>query len=274
MTLFHHSSNPAPADSRATACRGRALVFAAVAGLFLWGSQAGAQQSASGIEVEELKTALDVARKQLAVTEEKLQDGEKARLVLQQSVAEANRVTEEIRGQYEELLLRMASFGVDLVKPDEKSLEQRLLAAVRDRDAVERQKGDLARHLVQLSEASVVYLQNASPETHAAMERELAAANGALALASGEKTASQDRPLTDARVVSYDSEIGLVVLNAGRNSGVRVGMPLNVKRDEKPVCTALVVDVRDSIAGALLQEVVSTQEVKVGDRVEPRPDAL
>lgn len=274
MTLFHHSSTPAPADSRAAASCGRVLAFAAVAWLCLWGSPAVAQQAAAGIEAEELKTALEVARKQLSVTEAKVGELEKSRKDLQQSVAEANRVTEEIRGQYEELLLRMASFGVDLVKPDEKSLEQRLLSAVRDRDAVETQKNELARHLVQLSEATVVHLQSSTPEARTALERELTAASGALAMASGAKTASQARPLADARVVSYDSEIGLVVLNAGRASGLRVGMPLNVKRDERPVSTALVVDVRDSIAGALLQEVVSTEEVKVGDRIEPRPDTL
>jgi hypothetical protein len=242
------------------------------------GARLGRSRQLQVIEAEELKTALAVARKQLTETEAKVAALEKSREALQQSVAEANRVTEEIRAQYEELLLRMASFGVDLVKPDPKSLEQRLLGAVRDRDAAERQKQDLARHLVQVSEAAVAQLQStvpSDPQTRASMERELAGANEALRqMVAGEKPDVGIRPLSEGQVVSFDPELGLVVLNIGRQSGVRIGMPLNVKRAEKTVGTALVVDVRDGIAGALLQEIGASQEVKVGDRIEPRPDAL
>lgn len=268
---------PAVSASRGGAMgRLGAVVMAVV--IYL-GVSVGQEATPSAIEAAELKTALEVARKQLAETEASLAKSEEAKIALQGTVAEANRVAGEVRAQYEELLLRMASLGVDLVKPDPKSLEQRLLAAVRDRDVAERHKQDLARHLAQLSEASVAYLQTTvspQPEAQAALERELTAASQALSaatLADASATATARR-LDDGRVVSIDSEIGLVVVNVGRQSGVRVGMPLNVSREGKPVGTALVVDVRDSIAGALLQDVVTDQEVKVGDRIKPRPDAL
>ena len=250
-----------------------ALFASAAAGLCLWGMAAAAQQSVPGaLETEELRTALDVARKQLA-------QSEKDKAVVQESLAEANRVSDEIRGQYEELLLRMAAFGVDLVKPDPKSLEQRLLSAVRDRDQSEQQKQELARHLAQLSEAVMAYLQttvSSNPQVQAAVEAELTASSAALgeAIAPEGTSATQLRNLADGRVVSVDSEVGLLVLNVGRKSGVRVGMPINVKRDEKPICTAMIVDVRDAIAGALMQELVAPEDVKVGDRIEPRPDTL
>lgn len=268
---------PAVSASRGGAMgRLGAVVMAVV--IYL-GVSVGQEATPSAIEAAELKTALEVARKQLAETEASLAKSEEAKIALQGTVAEANRVAGEVRAQYEELLLRMASLGVDLVKPDPKSLEQRLLAAVRDRDVAERHKQDLARHLAQLSEASVAYLQTTvspQPEAQAALERELTAASQALSAATlaDASTTATARRLDDGRVVSIDSEIGLVVVNVGRQSGVRVGMPLNVSREEKPVGTALVVDVRDSIAGALLQDVVTDQEVKVGDRIKPRPDAL
>ncbi len=236
---------------------------------------AGAQEGAAAAEIElqEMRTALDVARKQLDESDRKAE-------ALRESLAESNRVGGEVRAQYEELLLRMASFGVDLVKPDEKSLEQRLLQAVRDRDRVEREKAEIAASLAELSEALVGYLQAAvvaDPEARARAESALAAADAALGKANqgaahaGSGTAT--RPITDGQVVSVDSEIGLVVVNVGRAGGVRVGMPITVKRDSREIVSALVVDVRDAIAGALIEESIGG-EVRVGDRIEPRADAL
>lgn len=225
------------------------------------------------IELQEMRTALDVALKQL-------EESEKKSLVLRESLAEANRVNDEVRSQYEELLLRMASFGVDLVKPDEKSLEQRLLQAVRDRDRVEREKADLAASLAELSETMVAYLQAAvvaDPQARSRAESSLTSANAALGRANrgggatGANVAS--RAVTDGQVVSVDSEIGLVVVNVGRHSGVRVGMPITVKRDSKEIVSALIVDVRDAIAGALIEQTIGG-EVRVGDRIEPRAEAL
>jgi hypothetical protein len=239
-----------------------------------------AQQRTEPIEMTELKAAVDVLRKQLADSESKVIALEKASSERATSLAEANRVAEELRGQYEELLLRMASFGVDLVKPDPKSLEQRLLSAVRDRDQAERAKQELSAQLVKLSEAAAGYVRSAPSSDaamQAAMERELEAADRVLGLSmpgseSGSKT--KVRPVSEGKVVSIDAQIGLVVVNVGRESGVRVGMPLNLKRDQQAIGTALVVDVRDAIAGALLQKLTTAGDVKVGDRIETRPDAL
>ncbi|HRX56607.1 MAG TPA: hypothetical protein P5016_18980, partial [Verrucomicrobiales bacterium] len=77
--------------------------------------------------------------------------------------------------------------------------------------------------------------------------------------------------ISQGRVVSVDPKIGLVVLNLGQTSGMRVGMPLAVYREDRAVGSILVVDVRDSIAGALVRErSQSGEDVKVGDRVELR----
>jgi hypothetical protein len=48
-------------------------------------------------------------------------------------------------------------------------------------------------------------------------------------------------------------------------------MPLNIVRKDRLVGTALVVDVRDSVSGALVQEYFREGDrVEIRDRVEPR----
>jgi hypothetical protein len=63
------------------------------------------------------------------------------------------------------------------------------------------------------------------------------------------------------------------VFGSGRLDGLRVGTPVTISRQERPIFTAMVVDVRDSIAGALLQEkVADVEEVLVGDGVKLHPN--
>jgi len=73
--------------------------------------------------------------------------------------------------------------------------------------------------------------------------------------------------------VSIDSSIGLVVFDAGRASGLRVGTPVTVQRGERPLYSALVVDVRDSIAGAVLQDrFADSGDVEIGDGIRLLPE--
>jgi uncharacterized OB-fold protein len=54
--------------------------------------------------------------------------------------------------------------------------------------------------------------------------------------------------------------------NLGEKQGVKIGMPLRVVRAEKTIATLRVVDVRQKICGAVIQQ--STDKIKVGDRLE------
>ena len=73
--------------------------------------------------------------------------------------------------------------------------------------------------------------------------------------------------------MSIDSAVGLVVFDAGRRSGVRVGTPITVLRADKPIYSAMIVDVRDSISGAVLQDrMADGGEVEVGDGIRLLPE--
>jgi hypothetical protein len=72
--------------------------------------------------------------------------------------------------------------------------------------------------------------------------------------------------LAEAKVLSIDSESGVVVLNAGRTAGMQVGMPVRVTRGAQTIGEAVVTDVRKEVCGALVQKLAAPAEpVRVGD---------
>jgi hypothetical protein len=58
-----------------------------------------------------------------------------------------------------------------------------------------------------------------------------------------------------------------VVGNFGAKQGVKIGMPLRVKRGDNVIAKLRVVDVRERICGAVIEE-SGKEKIKVGDRLE------
>ncbi|MFV1994139.1 MAG: hypothetical protein ACC661_01785, partial [Verrucomicrobiales bacterium] len=77
-----------------------------------------------------------------------------------------------------------------------------------------------------------------------------------------------ERGLESGRVIGLKPEYGLVVLDIGNESGVQVGMPLEVIRSDRVIASALVIDVRSAICGAVIRELAAKDDfVKTGDQV-------
>lgn len=245
----------------------RSVLAVAVAGLcagFVT-AQDGAGES---LEIRELKAALAVSQTQLA-------EAESQRKALVEGLAEAVRVSEEQMLEARETKLKLQAFGVDLFTKEENSIEQRLLKAVRDLDISQQEGARRETALHELSEAFLKYIQATSD----APEAERSAAQNAINQASAAMAAPVERvasgDISDSQVVSFDSGIGLVVFDAGRQEGLRVGTPIVVLRDDEPIYSAMIVDVRDSISGALLQEkVADISDVAVGDGIRLLPNQL
>ncbi len=226
------------------------------------------------IEKQELRAALEHTSQQVVQEKAKAVEAERQRKQLVQSLAEAVRVSEEQTKAAHEVRLKLEAFGVDLFTVDENSLEQRLLKAVRDLDISRQEMDQQNKNLQALSEAFLKYVQS-TPDAPAAAKAEaeeaIEIAGGALVL-PGDGVQSS-RGLDNAKVVSIDSGIGLVVMNVGRSEGIRVGTPMVVLRGDRPIFTAMIVDVRESISGAVLQDKVGTNEgVMVGDRIRLLPN--
>jgi hypothetical protein len=114
---------------------------------------------------------------------------------------------------------------------------------------------------------SMTRSRSAQAEARASLEMELRAADRMLGVGAGDDL-DAGPTLTDASVVEVKPEFALVVANIGRNAGVKVGMPFQVWRDNRRVGDVRVIDVRDRISGAVIQNLVSEEDsIQTGDRL-------
>jgi hypothetical protein len=223
------------------------------------------------IENQELKTTLQVSAAQIQELEQRLGKASEQIKSLSESLADANSDGRQAREGCEKLRIQMEGLGVAALDPTHTELQQRLLTALSDLRILEGHRRILTEALVELSEASLGHAKTSSGGDPAAREnlnRSLAGAERALSGSklSASSGAAESGTLDNARIVSLKEDMGVAVLNIGSRHGVHPGMPFSIYRKDKPVARALVVDVRQGICGAVVQELVSKDEpVRVGD---------
>ena len=209
-------------------------------------------------------------QKQLSIAQESLK-------ALTSSLAESNADAEELRRKYSDLELRMEALGLASANKDRAKLEQRLLAAVSDLQLAQKERDDYRDQMLRLNEAVLCYLktsQAGDPKARMDLEAQLRSINTLITKSSG----APDQPgpgLMDGSVISVKEEWSFVVGNLGGKQGVKIGMPMRVMRDDRRIATLRVVDVRQKICGAVIQEMDSNKEkIRVGDRlqVDAQPD--
>jgi len=190
------------------------------------------------------------------------------------SLAESNAEAELFRRKFADLQLRMEAIGLASASKDRAKLEQRLLTAVSDLQLAQKERDQYRDQMMQLSETMLRYLKTAEGgDAQARMDVE-AQLRGMNALVDkSTKAQPQNGSLLDGSVISVKEEWSFVVGNFGAREGVKIGMPLRVKRGEDVVARLRVVDVRERICGAVIQE-SGKEKIKVGDRLEvdARPD--
>ena len=219
---------------------------------------------------ETLLSQNDLLLKQLSLDRE-------TQKTLTESLVVSNAEAELFRRKFSELQLRMDALGVESVSKDRAKLEQRLLNAVSDLQLMNKEKEAYREQLLKLTETMLHYVkstESADPEARAEVEAQLRSTNQLLA--AKDAPDEEGRPdLMDGKVLSVKEEWSLVVGNLGAQQGVKIGMPLRIVRGGKTVATLRVVDVREKISGAVIQELDSEKvKIKVGDRlrVDARQD--
>lgn len=110
--------------------------------------------------------------------------------------------------------------------------------------------------------------KTAQAEARAALETQLRSADRLLGAGGASEPDPSGATLTDASVVEVKQEFALVVANIGREAGVRTGMPFQVWRGNRRIGEVRVIDVRDRISGAIVQNLVSEEDpIQIGDRL-------
>ena len=201
-------------------------------------------------------------RRQLSIQQESLK-------TLTASLAESNAEAEVFRRKFADLESRMEALGLASASKDRAKLEQRLLAAVSDLRLAQKERDELRDQLLGLNEALLGYLQTVQggdAQARADVETQLRKTNELVGKAKT-ATAKEQASLMDARVLSVKGEWSFVVANIGEQQGVKIGMPLRVMRGEQKIATVRVVDVRQRICGAVIED-SGKEKIRVGDRLQ------
>jgi hypothetical protein len=208
--------------------------------------------------------------RQLSIARESLK-------ALTSSLAESNAEAELFRRKYSDLQLQMEALGLASANKDRAKLEQRLLAAVSDLQLAQKARDEYRDQMLRLDEAVLCYLktsQSADAKARMDVEAQLRSIDKLVT----KSTNAPDLPepsLMDGSVISLKDEWSFVVGNLGEKQGVKIGMPMRVMRGDRRIATLRVIDVRERICGAVIQEMDSRKDrIKVGDRlqVEAQPN--
>jgi len=203
-------------------------------------------------------------QKQLSIAQESLK-------ALTSSLAESNAAAEELRRKYSDLELRMEALGLASANKDRAKLEQRLLNAVSDLQLSQKERDEYRDQMLRLNEAVLCYLktsQAGDAKARMDVEAQLRSIN-TLITQSSSAPDTPEPSLMDGSVISVKDEWSFVVGNLGEKQGLKIGMPMRVMRSDQRIATLRVVDVRQKICGAVIQEMDSKKEkIKVGDRLQ------
>jgi cell shape-determining protein MreC len=85
---------------------------------------------------------------------------------------------------------------------------------------------------------------------------------------AGQTGAPGTGTLATAQVLDVNPRLQMVVLSAGRQQGVRVGMPFVVLRGDRVVARLKVLEVRRQMSGALVEQIDNGYKLQVGDHVQ------
>ncbi|WP_395718652.1 hypothetical protein [Prosthecobacter sp.] len=223
------------------------------------------------LENQELLLSLQVAAAKVQALESAAISAKDKIDALAQSAAAANAESSELKERYEKLRGLLEGLGIGAIENTKDQTQDRLLAALSDLRIMKDQRDSLAEALIEMAESSMTLMKaapNADPAAADRVNKAITKSDAALVKAGGGQDANAPAgDLQNARVVSMKAELGIAVLSVGAKDGVKPGMPFEIYREDKPVAKILVTEVRNSVCGAVVQELASAADpVRVGDR--------
>lgn len=199
-------------------------------------------------------------------TDRRVERLEKQIATLKASYAQARIDAERAETRLVEIRSRLEALGGSALG----NSEQRLIETVGELETAQAELDAVKQSSLKLSGAVMAYMRQAlaeDAEARAAVESAIRDLDVALGFRNEPARDIAGTPDNSA-VLSIDSESGLIVLNSGREAGMRVGMPVEITRGDQAIAAAIVTDVRREVSGVLVQKRLNTSlSVAVGDRV-------
>jgi hypothetical protein len=225
------------------------------------------------IEFSELKVSIEGLLDENRQLREALVLNAKAHSDVRQNLADASNEAAVFKRQAKQMRLRIDALGIEAVGGDRAKLEQRLLVSMGELRASNEQKDKCSAALVKLAEAVSLYFRSmmVNPRARTVLDGELRKANQALGVQQKDlqEKASPLTLITGGVVVSVKNDLELIVIDTGERDGVKIGMPFQIIRDEKLIGRIRVVDVREKISGAIVQNLnADKKRIKIGDQVK------
>lgn len=183
---------------------------------------------------------------------------------LEKSLVQANRAEKEASGQLATVKLRLEALGRDLLDGG----DDRLVDANADLEVLRRRSSELEAVSSRLVGAVTDFLRQAvaaDPDARLRVETAMRELDEVLGLRQKPAPAAAGSA-GQAKVVSIDSESGLLVLNVGESQSARIGTTYSLVRGDQKFGSAIVADVRRNVCGAFVEELDPGQgPVRLGD---------
>lgn len=221
-------------------------------------------------DAAEARTALKAALAQNTDLQERLAAEKAANNAMAVKVGILSSEAASTREELAELRRRAEATGS---VGDTRVLEQRVLDALNDLRLTREARDSGEERLHRLVEAVQAYLA-ADPETATSLRAplEAALASAAAPVPSTDPVPSPAR-IEASRVVSVKSDQRLLVVNAGRLAGLKPGTPIRIYRNDRPLASAVVVEVRSALSGTLVTQLEGEEFPQVGDTLRLLSDA-
>ena len=182
---------------------------------------------------------------------------------LSKALAHANKQQAEANRELENIRLDLEALGTYPLGTD----DERLKLAVANRKVLEDRISKLETAALKLTDKVREYLKTAfAADADARLNVESAIRGLDVELGIRHKPLPQVDfgNLQEAKVISIDSQSGLLVLNAGGKQQVRIGMTFRILRGNGQIAEAIIARVRPDISGAL---VVTLEDTKIAVRL-------
>ena len=228
-------------------------------------AQGGGSLKNLDLETVQSATNAEALLQQNAVLRQKLSESEGSLRSLQQNFGSVSNEAEVFRRKSSELNARLEAIGPA-------SIDSRLIKLLSELKIATSERSKLRDALIGFTEAAARYRKHAAregSEIQGELESAMKESTEVLGLAAKTPTEVPSIParLKDSIVVSVKDELALIVANVGLRHGVRLGMPFDVLRGDLVIGTIRIVDVRDKISGALVQNLSKDETIKVGDHL-------